>query len=121
MDHLPSTIVSVLAGVFATVYGNVYFGAVVIAVMAATTRVAFEIQRETFAEYLGVWVRFFLMSVGLCMLFVHIGNLATWNTDTTIVVAGGFACFAEETLVVLKTSWTSITKAFVKGVIRGKD
>jgi hypothetical protein len=121
MDHLPSTIISVLVGLFATIYGNVYFGAVVIAVMASTTRVAFECDCAASNSCLRMWARYFFMSVGLCMLFVHIGAIAAWNTDTTIVVAGGFACFAEETLVVLRSSWASMAKAFIKGAMRGKD
>lgn len=88
---------------------NIYFGAFAIAFISAFTRVVYEAECKTdhFTCFKKL-IRYFILSLGLAMLFVHIGFMYTWSKDTTIVISSVFAFMSEETFKFILKNWESL-------------
>ncbi len=101
-----SFLLKLVAGIFIWATTNIYIGAFAIAILSATTRIVYEseqnIKRVSIAKKA---LRYFVLSLSLAILFVHIGIMYKWSEDTTIVISAVFAFMSEETLRFILKNW----------------
>ena len=97
------SILTISAGLVTTFISGPYWGAMIIAFVASFTRTAFEDQcGSSHAVCLKRWMRFLFMATGISFLMVSVAAWMTIPSHPAIVMAGFFACFAEETIQALK-------------------
>ncbi len=91
---------------------NIYVGAIGIACISSISRVAFEAGTTAIKDNplncISKIGRYFILSLALAMLFVHVGIWQAWSKDMTIVVASIFAFMSEETIRFILSSWNTI-------------
>lgn len=119
-DNFLAFLSKLLVGIAVWITTNIYVGAVAIALMSAVTRVIFEDDGNegSRAKRAPRVFRYFLMSLGLAMLFVHIGLWQKWNKDMTIVISSMFAFMSEETMRFVVSSWTATLRKAVSRVVK---
>lgn len=108
-DNYTSLFAKLAIGIAVWATTNIYVGAFAIAAMSALTRVIFEADCQNSHPqcFLKVF-RYFLMSLALAMVFVHIGLWQAWNKDATVVVSSIFAFMSEETMRFLVKGWNNL-------------
>lgn len=113
------SIVTIATGLVATFISGPYFGALVIAVVASFTRTAFEDQcGSSHIACFRRWLRFLIMAVGISFMMVSVAAWMKLPTHPAIVIAGFFACFAEETLMLIKLNHRRIVAKMTNGAIK---
>lgn len=101
-----SFLIKFIVGVAIWISTNIYFGAFAIAFISAFTRIVYEAEcRNGPASCSKKFFRYFILSLGLAMLFVHVGLINKWSQDTTIVVSAVFAFMSEETFRFIMKNW----------------
>jgi hypothetical protein len=87
----------------------------VIAFIASFTRTAFEDDcGGSHSICFRKWMRFFVMALGISFLMVSVSAWLKLPDHPGIVMAGFFACFAEETLTIFRRTHRRITDRFIK-------
>ncbi len=115
-----SFIIKFIVGISIWATTNIYFGAFAIAFISAFTRIVYEAEcKENHLSCLKKLLRYFVLSFGLAMLFVHVGFIYKWSQDTTIVVSAIFAFMSEETFRFTLKNWELILTKVSSKV--GKD
>lgn len=89
---------------------GLYAGATLIALVAALARLAYTAEQPSF----NLFSRFFIMSLALTMLMVHVGQLQNWGTQLTIVISGVVAFLCREILQAVMASKDSIIRRLLK-------
>lgn len=100
---MPETLLTALkASAMAAVMQTfgLYAGAILIAFIAAMARLAYSYERAS----VNTFVRFFVMSLSVAMLMVHVGELRGWTTPEVIVISGPAAFLSQEMLETLLAS-----------------
>lgn len=112
-------IASVTAGLVTTFLTGPYWGALVIAFVASFTRTAFEDQcGSSHSVCFKRWMRFFMMATGISLLMVSVAAWMLIPSHPAIVLAGFFACFAEETIKALKVMPKKIIERLTSEVLK---
>ena len=91
-----------------TTFG-LYQGAALIAFIAALSRVAYTSEQTSFR----LFGRFFIMSLSITMLMVHIGKLSGWSDDVVIIFSGITAFLCREFLEAIVASKDIIIKRVI--------
>ncbi len=116
---IPETILTIAAGLVTTFMTGPYWGAFVIAFVASFTRTAFEDQcGSSHSVCFRRWMRFLIMATGISFIMVSVAAWMLIPTHPSIVLAGFFACFAEETLIALKTLPKKMIEKFFSEVVK---
>ncbi len=89
---------------------GIYQGAALIALIAALSRLAYTADQPTFR----LFGRFFIMSLSLTMLVVHIGLLEKWDNNLVVIVSGVSAFLCREVLEVLISSKDTIVSKILE-------
>lgn len=92
-ETILTAIKSLIMAAFVTTFG-IYTSAAFIALIAAITRIAYTSDKAS----LKLFGRFFIMSLAITMMMVHIGQLQGWSNDMTIIVSGITAFLCREVL-----------------------
>lgn len=113
------SIITVTAGVVTTFISGPYWGALIIAFVASFTRTAFEDQcGSSHLSCFRRWMRFLVMATGISFLMVSVAAWLKLPDHPAIVLAGFFACFAEETLMLLKLNHKFIAEKLTNRVLK---
>jgi hypothetical protein len=113
------TVLTISAGLVTTFMTGPYWGAFVIAFVASFTRTAFEDScGSSHTVCFRRWMRFLMMAMGVSFLMVSVAAWMLIPTHPSIVFAGFFACFAEETLTALKHMPKKIIEKFFSEVTK---
>jgi len=89
---------------------GLYAGAILIALIAALARLAYTAEKAS----LNLFGRFFIMSLSLTMLLVHVGELQGWDKQLTIIISGVSAFLCREILETLINSKSSLVQKLLK-------
>lgn len=109
-------IITIGTGLVVSFFTGPYWGALVIAFIASFTRTAFESACGTSHwTCFKRWMRFFIMATGVSFMMVSVAAWMTLPTHPSIILAGLFACFAEETIMILRKTHSAILSKFIKG------
>lgn len=112
MDSLIALVKSLAMAATMATFG-IYHGAVFIAIFAALSRLAYTHEKSS----LKLFGRFFVMSLSLTMMLVHVGQISGWSSDIVIVVSGVVAFLCREVLESIVASKDLIIKKIV-GVMK---
>ena len=85
---------------------GIYQGAAIIAVIAAMSRLAYTTEKASFS----LFGRFFVMSLSITMLMVHVGLWREWDAEFVIIVSGISSFLCREMLEAIVESRTLIIK-----------
>lgn len=105
MDSLIALAKTLLMAFMMVEFG-IYEGAVLIALIAAFSRMAYTPENPT----PGLFSRFFVMSLSITMIMVHVGLYFHWERDPLVIISGVSAFLSKELLEFLMKSRTSIFK-----------
>lgn len=96
MSHIESIIIALKAAIMAAIMQTfgIYSGATLIAFVAAACRLAYSKEPASIKYF---W-RFFVMSLSLTMLMVHIGKWRGFDPEAVIIISGVAAFMAREAL-----------------------
>lgn len=118
-DNYTSLFAKLAIGIAVWATTNIYVGAFAIALMSALTRAIFESDcGADHSRCMSKVFRYFLMSLALAMLFVHIGLWQEWNRDATIVISSIFAFMSEETMRFVIRGWNTALVKVVDKVLK---
>ena len=116
---ISESILTISAGLVTAFISGPYSGALVIAFVASFTRTAFEDScGASHWACIRRWLRFFIMAVGIAFMMVEVAAWMTIPTHPAIIIAGFFACFAEETLTALKSLPKKVIARFTSEVLK---
>jgi hypothetical protein len=110
-------VISIGTGLVVSFFTGPYWGALVIAFVASFTRTAFE--SACGSSHLACfkrWMRFFIMATGISFMMVSVAGWMALPPHPATVLAGFFACFAEETLTIFRKAHKVITNRLIKEV-----
>ena len=96
MDNLNPGVKGYMISVFIYFMGHSspYYGAVFIALIASVSRLSYGVNAASFS----VWVRYFVMSLSITMLIVHIGHYHQLDKEFIIIISGVSAFMSKEIL-----------------------
>ena len=94
-------------GIYLWASTNFYLGAFTVAFISAFTRIIYD---DTTSKGINFkkFFRYFILSLSLAMLFLHIGLALSLNPDEIIILSAIFAFMSEETLYFIVTNWTKV-------------
>ena len=97
-------------GIYIWVSTNVYLGAFFVAIMSAFTRIVYEDIASVGLTSLNFkkFFRYFILSLSLAMLMLHIGLTFNLNDNQIIVISAIFAFMSEETLRFVIANWSKV-------------
>lgn len=112
MLHIDSTFTALKSAVMAIVMQTfgVYSGATLIAIIAAAARLAYSKEPAS----IKIFGKFFIMSLSLTMIMVHIGKQQGFDHETIIIVSGVAAFMAREVLEMVINSKGVIKKMILQ-------
>lgn len=108
MSHVESILLAFKAAFMAAIMQSfgVYSGATLIAIVAAAARLAYSKEQASIKFF---W-KFFVMSLSLTMIMVHIGKQQGFDRETIIIISGVAAFMAREVLQMVLHSKGIITQ-----------
>lgn len=116
---ISESVLTISAGLVTTFLSGPYWGAFIIAFVASFTRTAFEDQcGSSHQTCFKRWMRFLAMAMGISFLMVSVAAWMVIPTHPAIVLAGFFACFAEETLIALKSLPKKVIEKMITGAMK---
>jgi len=108
MGHIDSIIIAIKSALMAAVMQSfgVYSGATLIALIAALARLSYSKDTASFSFF----GKFFMMSLSITMIMVHVGKQQGLDRETVIIISGVAAFMAREVLELVVHSKGLITK-----------
>ena len=103
-DDYQALLYKLVFGIYIWISTNFYLGAFLIAGMSAITRSVYD---STKCATCGLqkFPRYFILSLALAMLMLHVGLAAELSNNEIIVISAIFAFMSEETMYFIVTNW----------------
>ena len=91
---------------------GIYTGAITIAMIASLARLAYTKEKAS----LRLFSTFYIISLSITLLMVHVGLLREWDTNTTIILSGLAAFLGKDLLDILISSKTLLATYLTRGL-----
>ena len=112
-DNFINLILKLAVSCYLGIITNIYIGAFGIAIIAAFSRISYETLGSTECVKKSTILKYFTLSFSIAMLFVHIGILAKWSQDLTIIISAIFAFMSVETYNFLIQNWSKLLSKII--------